>query len=429
MTLMYSWSNRLFVSLTFLLVACSGGDGKSESSSFTEPSFTEVKTPEPEIVIVEVEVLVEVPVQDNLTAFSGKLAQDYVKGATVVADIIRTDSEIGNLQQDPGEVTAVSDTGGGYTLSSGYSGFVFFSKGGTVTNSAGEEVPALPMLAPMPEEGQQSVNITPLTTLVTTQPELKAKLDEIGGWNTDIADPAGSPGSLLRVAKTVETVLQVLSGGESPLLDSTAAQLAALGKVAETMTEVEDISSDAALTGLARDSANAVLNDPNLVAPSRLEQAGSLEQVLAGIENSVAVVAQVVPDSEEPIVEAEIVETIEESVAETVEEVEQVVSKAIDIGLTFTPVIEELQLTRTSADQLTLKATVSDDGPLSQLRYQWSMEGSVFSEPASNPTVLLGYHDNLTGTITLRVTDENGSGRNVLLTRPLSLGEFPYSTP
>jgi hypothetical protein len=86
-------------------------------------------------------------------------------------------------------------------------------------------------------------------------------------------------------------------------------------------------------------------------------------------------------------------------------------------------------LTRTSADQLTLKATVSDDGPLSQLRYQWSMEGSVFSEPASNPTVLLDYSDNLTGTITLRVTDENGSGRNVLLTRPLSLGEFPYSTP
>ena len=424
---MYSWSNRIFVGLTFLLVACSGGDGESESSPFTEPSFPEVKIPEPEIVIVEVEV--EVPVQDNLTAFSGKLAQDYVKGATVVADIIRTDSEIGNLQQDPGEVTAISDTGGGYTLSSGYSGFVFFSQGGTITNANGEEVPALPMLAPMPEAGQQAANITPLTTLVTTQPELKAKLDEIGGWNTDIADPAGSPGSLLRVAKTVETVLQVLSGGESPLLDSTAAQLAALSKVAETMTEVEDIGSDAALTELASNSANAVLNDPNLVAPSRLEQAGSLEQVLAGIENSVAVVAQAVPDSEEPIVESEIVKAIEESITETIEEVEQVVSKAIDIGLTFTPVIEELQLTRTSTDQLTLKATISDDGPLSQLRYQWSMEGSVFSEPTGNPTVLLGYHDNLTGTITLRVTDENGSGRSALLTRPLSLGEFPYSAP
>ena len=140
---MYSWSNRIFVGLTFLLVSCSGGDGESESKSFTEPSFPEVKIPEPEIVIVEVEV--EVPVRDNLTAFSGKLAQDYVKGATVVADIIRTDSEIGNLQQDPGEVTAVSDTGGGYTLSSGYSGFVFFSQGGTITNANGEEVPALPM--------------------------------------------------------------------------------------------------------------------------------------------------------------------------------------------------------------------------------------------------------------------------------------------
>ncbi len=82
------------------------------------------------------------------------------------------------------------------------------------------------MLAPMPDKLGNDVNLTPLTTLVVTRPELKTKLDELGGWNYDIASPTGAPGSLLRVAKSVETLLQILSRGSSPLLDSTAAQLA-----------------------------------------------------------------------------------------------------------------------------------------------------------------------------------------------------------
>jgi hypothetical protein len=92
-------------------------------------------------------------------------------------------------------------------------------------------------------------------------------------------------------------------------------------------------------------------------------------------------------------------------------------------------VIQDLQIRRTAIDQLTLTATVSDDGPLADLRYQWTMEGYEFSDPTSNPTVLLNYDENLAGTVTLRVTDEDGSGRTTLLTRPLSIGEFPYTSP
>jgi len=120
----------LLLALMVILVGCARSDGKSESNPFTKPDFVKGDPGEPQIIYVEV------PVQGDSTTYMGKLAQNYVKGATVVADIIRTDSDIGNLQQDPGEVTAVSDTNGGYTLSSGYRGFVFFSKGGTVTNSA-----------------------------------------------------------------------------------------------------------------------------------------------------------------------------------------------------------------------------------------------------------------------------------------------------
>ena len=57
------------------------------------------------------------------------------------------------------------------------------------------------------------------------------------------------------------------------------------------------------------------------------------------------------------------------------------------------------------------------------------MEGQNFSDPTSNPTVLLNYDDDITGTITLRVTDDNGVGRTTLLSNPLSLGEFPYLLP
>ena len=73
--------------------------------------------------------------------------------------------------------------------------------GGTYKNSKGDAVPASPMLAPAPDSSNSDWNVTTLTTLVTTHPELKNKLDEMGGWNADIASPEGGPGRMLRLAK------------------------------------------------------------------------------------------------------------------------------------------------------------------------------------------------------------------------------------
>lgn len=402
----------------FILMSCSHNDN-NESSSFTQPIELEEKV----IVIYD-----NTSSNTNGRVFAGKLAQGYVKGGLVVADIIRTDSLTGNLQQDAGEVTAVSDSDGGYALSASYQNFVLFSSGGTVTNADGEEVSALPMLAPMPEVGQTTVNVTPLTTLVTTQPALKATLDELGGWNTDIADPAGVSGQLLRVAKTVETVLQVLTSGDNPLLESTAAQLEGVAAVAATLVEQENLTSDEALQTVTTAAVTNILDNPNLVAPSKIAESGVREQILNSVSAAVAAVSAAIPDASDTVVEAEVIADIEDAVDNATAQVDEAVGNSLTIGLAFSPVIEEIQLTRSAASTLTLQAAVSDDGPQSALRFQWSMEGHTFSGPTTNPTEMTDYHDNVTGALTLRVTDENGSGRTTILTRALSVGEFPWIT-
>ncbi len=61
----------------------------------------------------------------------------------------------------------------------------------------------------------------------------------------------------------------------------------------------------------------------------------SEEQVLASIEKSIAVVTQVIANTATPVVETEVMSAIEESVNETVDEVEQLVGNSVQIGLTF----------------------------------------------------------------------------------------------
>ena len=56
-------------------------------------------------------------------------------------------------------------------------------------------------MTPAPESNSSEWNLTPLTTLVTTQPSLKKKLDEFGRWNNDIAWNDIVPSKHIRVAK------------------------------------------------------------------------------------------------------------------------------------------------------------------------------------------------------------------------------------
>ncbi|HZI02633.1 MAG TPA: RTX toxin, partial [Archangium sp.] len=80
----------------------------------------------------------------------------------------------------------------------------------------------------------------------------------------------------------------------------------------------------------------------------------------------------------------------------------------------FNPVINALSAVRVpGAPQVALEASVSDDRPLSELSYLWSLtpDGSdappTFS-PQANPTLLQGYTLELRGPLLLEVTDAEG---------------------
>ena len=132
---------------------------------------------------------------DTATHVSGKVIQSYVANATVCVDSNE------NRICDPGEVSTKADENGYFSLPipDDVSGMLL-SQGGVV-KSTGQ--PALNLLAPVGAK-----NITPLTTLVALNPNLKSKIEDLGGsYDTDIADPNGVNAKLLGLALSVETVL------------------------------------------------------------------------------------------------------------------------------------------------------------------------------------------------------------------------------
>ncbi len=169
-----------------LLSACGGGGGDSGS----EPSTLSTST------------------QSSISV-SGKLAQAYVDNATVIADRIEPGSLTGNCQKDSDEEETRSDENGDFTLSVNYDNYVICTIGGRFRKNDDTWEDAAPMMTPAPTSSSSEWNITPLTTLVTTQPNLKQEFDKIGGWNADIASPKGIPSNLLRVANNVETFCKV----------------------------------------------------------------------------------------------------------------------------------------------------------------------------------------------------------------------------
>jgi hypothetical protein len=80
----------------------------------------------------------------------------------------------------------------------------------------------------------------------------------------------------------------------------------------------------------------------------------------------------------------------------------------------FNPVINALSAVRVpGAPQVALEASVSDDRPLSELSYSWSLtpngpEAAPTFSPQANPTLLQGYALELHGTLLLEVTDAEG---------------------
>jgi hypothetical protein len=184
---------------------------------------------------------------------TGKLVQGPVTGATVFADNVQ-----GGVRfvQDGTEITAVTNSSGGYTLPTlpTYS-YILVSKGGTDQMTG---MPAIQMLAPA-----GAANITPLTTLVTldTSGLLKAKLEALlpngAKYDTDVSENS-SPAVLLLV-KSIETAARSLtvaisdkSGSKISDTQNAYIQARIMQAIAQTLadtgTSAADISTPSTLT-------------------------------------------------------------------------------------------------------------------------------------------------------------------------------------
>ena len=264
---------RSFRCLSLLFLLC---QGLSNCGFFDDPTTSSVSCdPNCSSTVTEKTVTLE-----------GKLAQSYVKHAQVWADKLVGGE--GDLKWQNGESLAVSSSGGGYQLTGITGNFQVVTFGGKKQDSAGNWIDAIPMMAPAPEAGQTTTNVTPLTTLVAFEPALKQKLAAYGDWNADIASPSGVSGNLLRIAKTVETLSSTISGGDSPLITDFNANLKSLGFLATQLNSSSDLADDTGLKTAASSALTSIVSNSALVqspptAARRAELVGSLEQAVQGL--------------------------------------------------------------------------------------------------------------------------------------------------
>lgn len=152
---------------------------------------------------------------------SGKVAQNYISGATVWADRIEKDG-IGDFQILGEELFTQANSGnqGDFILPATPSyDYVLASKGG---NDVLLGITAFPMLAP-----KGAANITPITTLVVFEPSLKSILGGPGVYDTDIAFTEGTNPYVLKISKIIELLAQNTKGSSQQLalMRSMAAQM------------------------------------------------------------------------------------------------------------------------------------------------------------------------------------------------------------
>ena len=330
----------------------------------------------------------------------GKLAQNYVKGARVWADKLVNGE--GDLKWQNGESLAVSSSDGGYHLTEITGDFQVVTYGGKKQDSAGNWIDAIPMVAPAPEAGQTTTNVTPLTTLVAFEPALKQKLAAYGDWNADIASPNGVSSNLLRIAKTVETLSSTISGGDSPLITDFNANLKSLGVLATQLNATGgDFASDTVLKASASNALTTIVADTALVqntptAAKKSQLTNSLEQAVQGITGAISATNEVV--LEDSVLLSQIEEVLDNA------SIDDTVAITLNMGgsnLNFGAIITEIEM-QWVANTLVLIATVADDD-YSSLDYNWSTTSSPLS--VTNPSLP-----------TARVSNFDGSSLRVSLT-------------
>ena len=378
---------RPFVCLSLLLLLT---PGLSSCGLFDDPTTSSVScAPNCGTTITEKTVTV-----------GGKLAQNYVKGARVWADKLVNGE--GDLKWQNGESLAVSSSDGGYHLTEITGDFQVVTYGGKKQDSAGNWIDAIPMVAPAPEAGQTTTNVTPLTTLVAFEPALKQKLAAYGDWNADIASPNGVSSNLLRIAKTVETLSSTISGGDSPLITDFNANLKSLGVLATQLNATGgDLASDTVLKASASNALTTIVADTALVqntptAAKKSQLTNSLEQAVQGITGAISATNEVV--LEDSVLLSQIEEVLDNA------SIDDTVSITLNMGgsnLNFGAIITEIEM-QWVANTLVLIATVADDD-YSSLDYNWSTTSSPLS--VTNPSLP-----------TARVSNFDGSSLRVSLT-------------
>ena len=378
---------RPFVCLSLLLLLT---PGLSSCGLFDDPTTSSVScAPNCGTTITEKTVTV-----------GGKLAQNYVKGARVWADKLVNGE--GDLKWQNGESLAVSSSDGGYHLTEITGDFQVVTYGGKKQDSAGNWIDAIPMVAPAPEAGQTTTNVTPLTTLVAFEPALKQKLAAYGDWNADIASPNGVSSNLLRIAKTVETLSSTISGGDSPLITDFNANLKSLGVLATQLNATGgDFASDTVLKASASNALTTIVADTTLVqntptAAKKSQLTNSLEQAVQGITGAISATNEVV--LEDSVLLSQIEEVLDNA------SIDDTVSITLNMGgsnLNFGAIITEIEM-QWVANTLVLIATVADDD-YSSLDYNWSTTSSPLS--VTNPSLP-----------TARVSNFDGSSLRVSLT-------------
>ena len=339
----------------------------------------------------------------------GKLAQGYVSGAQVWYDLVEQNG-LGNLQRDPGEMDTLSALDGSYSLGGLEGTGLLVTLGGTFLNSKGQKIDAIPMLAPAPQVNQLVSNITPITTLVAAEPNLKEKFQNFGDWNTDIADPFGTSAPLLRLAKTVEVLSSLLGDGEEPIALNEGAQLRSILALANSLDSLpaEKLAEENSLQQAASEALDVILEDSTLVrninSSVKTKIKESMAQVVTSITNNIPASGVVVESS----VVADIENVQEAAQSEIKETLDQQVTISLGgLGLNFDPIITKITL-ELIGDDLHLFAEVSDDQP-ETLQYRWDSSPILdLTDPFSAKAVLPNF-DNSEIIIILRVTDAGES--------------------
>ena len=339
----------------------------------------------------------------------GKLAQGYVSGAQVWYDLVEQNG-LGNLQRDPGEVDTLSALDGSYSLGGIEGTGLLVTLGGTFLNSKGQKTDAIPMLAPAPQVNQLVSNITPITTLVAAEPNLKEKLENFGDWNSDIADPFGTSAPLLRLAKTVEGLSSLLGDGEEPIALNKGAQLRSILALASSLDSLpaEKLTEENSLQQAASEALDVILEDSTLVrninSSVKTKIKESMTQVVTSITNNIPASGVVVESS----VVANIENVQEAAQSELNDTLDQQVTISLGgFGLNFDPIITKITL-ELIGDDLHLSAEVSDDQS-ETLQYRWSSSPILdLTDPFSTKAILPNF-DNSEIIIILRVTDAGES--------------------